>query len=147
MAIDYAAGGRLRKLRPKEAWETIEDLPQYEEEKWNEPIFSKKGSLDYIDANLEHELDSIERRVESLMRSEVLLYYEWGFTSPKRPYQEEFKGYDKNGTKSEQNQAKSRETESVGKSEIKPDKVKAQSKPRKHYMEENTNFRAKIGKP
>ncbi|GJY22575.1 zinc finger, CCHC-type containing protein [Tanacetum coccineum] len=24
MAVDYAAGGRLRKLRPKEAWETIE---------------------------------------------------------------------------------------------------------------------------
>ncbi|GKC89576.1 hypothetical protein Tco_1150225, partial [Tanacetum coccineum] len=26
MAIDYAAGGRLRKLRPEVAWETIEDL-------------------------------------------------------------------------------------------------------------------------
>nr|GEU93223.1 zinc finger, CCHC-type [Tanacetum cinerariifolium] len=26
MVIDYAAGGRLRKLRPKEAWKTIEDL-------------------------------------------------------------------------------------------------------------------------
>ncbi|GKA07677.1 zinc finger, CCHC-type containing protein, partial [Tanacetum coccineum] len=26
MAIDYAAGGRIRKLRPKEVWETIEDL-------------------------------------------------------------------------------------------------------------------------
>ncbi|GJS07324.1 hypothetical protein Tco_0364120 [Tanacetum coccineum] len=34
----------------------------------------------------------MERRVESLMRSEVLLYYERGFTSPKRPYQEEFEG-------------------------------------------------------
>ncbi|GJR65943.1 hypothetical protein Tco_0012008 [Tanacetum coccineum] len=92
MAIDYAVGGRLRKLRPEEAWETIKDLAQYEEEEWNEPIFSKKGILDYIDANLEHELKSMERRVESLMRSEVLLYYEGGFTSPKRPYQEEFEG-------------------------------------------------------
>nr|GEU76771.1 retrovirus-related Pol polyprotein from transposon TNT 1-94 [Tanacetum cinerariifolium] len=27
MAIDYAVGERLRKLRPEEAWETIEDLP------------------------------------------------------------------------------------------------------------------------
>ncbi|GJV64328.1 hypothetical protein Tco_1475156, partial [Tanacetum coccineum] len=62
MAIDYAAGGRLRKSRPEEAWETIE------------------------------ELESMKRRVESLMRSEVLLYYEGGFTSPKRPYQEEFEG-------------------------------------------------------
>ncbi|GJR26349.1 zinc finger, CCHC-type containing protein [Tanacetum coccineum] len=91
MAIDYAAGGRLRKLSSEEAWETIEDLTQYEEEEWNEPIFSEKGSPDYIDANLEQELESMERRVESLMRSEVLLYYEGGFTSPKRPYQEEFK--------------------------------------------------------
>ncbi|GJZ30687.1 zinc finger, CCHC-type containing protein [Tanacetum coccineum] len=64
MAIDDAAGGRLRKLRPKEAWKTIEDLAQYKEE-------------------------DVERRVESLMRSEVLLYYEEGFTSTKRPYQEE----------------------------------------------------------
>ncbi|GJV70963.1 zinc finger, CCHC-type containing protein [Tanacetum coccineum] len=85
-------GGRLRKLRPKKAWETIKDLAQYEEEEWNEQIFSEKGSPDYIDANLEQELESIERQVKSLTRSEVLLYYEWGFTSPKRPYQEEFEG-------------------------------------------------------
>ncbi|GJY80186.1 hypothetical protein Tco_0492937, partial [Tanacetum coccineum] len=38
MAIDYAAGGRLRKLRIEVAWETIEDLAQYEEEGWNDPI-------------------------------------------------------------------------------------------------------------
>ncbi|GKB16054.1 zinc finger, CCHC-type containing protein [Tanacetum coccineum] len=50
------------------------------------------GSPDYIDANLEHELESMECRVESLMRNEVLLYYEGGFTFPKRPYQEEFEG-------------------------------------------------------
>nr|GEW87082.1 hypothetical protein [Tanacetum cinerariifolium] len=81
-----------KKLRPEEAWETIEDLAQYEEEEWNEPIFSEKGSPDYIDANLEQELESMERRVESLMRREVLLYYEGGFTSPKRPYREEFEG-------------------------------------------------------
>ncbi|GJY30053.1 hypothetical protein Tco_0405820, partial [Tanacetum coccineum] len=90
MAIDYAACERLRKLRPKEAWEIIEDLAQYKEEEWNEQIFSEKGSPDYIDAPLEPKLESMEHRVESLMRSEVLLYYEVGFTSPKRPYQEEF---------------------------------------------------------
>ncbi|GJS60666.1 hypothetical protein Tco_0655450 [Tanacetum coccineum] len=39
-AIDYAACERLRKLRPEEAWEIIEDLAKYEEEEWNEPIFS-----------------------------------------------------------------------------------------------------------
>ncbi|GJS24579.1 hypothetical protein Tco_0453211 [Tanacetum coccineum] len=37
MAIDYAVGGRLRKLRPEEAWKTIKDLDQYEEEEWNKP--------------------------------------------------------------------------------------------------------------
>ncbi|GJT47613.1 hypothetical protein Tco_0973770 [Tanacetum coccineum] len=89
MAIDYAAGERLRKLRPGEAWEFIEDLAQHEEEEWNDPIFSEKGSPDYIDATLEHELESMECRVESLMRNEVLLEYEVGFTFPKRPYQEE----------------------------------------------------------
>ncbi|GJY52309.1 hypothetical protein Tco_0443156 [Tanacetum coccineum] len=67
MAIDYAAGGRLGKLRPEEAWKTIKDLAQYKEEEWNEP-----ESPDYIDANLEHELER--------------------FTFPKRPYQEEFEG-------------------------------------------------------
>ncbi|GKA28401.1 hypothetical protein Tco_0714569 [Tanacetum coccineum] len=45
--IDYASGGRLRKLRPEEAWETIEDLAQHEEEEWNDPIFSEKESFDY----------------------------------------------------------------------------------------------------
>ncbi|GKA73693.1 zinc finger, CCHC-type containing protein [Tanacetum coccineum] len=76
MAIDYAAGGRLRKLRPEEAWETIKDLAQHEEEEWNDQIFSEKESLDYIDATLEQELESMECRVESLMRNEVLLEYE-----------------------------------------------------------------------
>ncbi|GKA40264.1 hypothetical protein Tco_0732857 [Tanacetum coccineum] len=87
MAIDYAAGERLRKLRPEEAWKTIKDLAQYEEEEWNKP-----ESPDYIDANLEQELESIECRVESLMRNEVLLEYEVGFMFPKRPYQEELEG-------------------------------------------------------
>ncbi|GJY27968.1 hypothetical protein Tco_0403735 [Tanacetum coccineum] len=36
MGIDYAAGGRLRKLRPDEAWATIERLAQYEDEGWND---------------------------------------------------------------------------------------------------------------
>ncbi|GJX23239.1 hypothetical protein Tco_0227684 [Tanacetum coccineum] len=53
MAIDDAVGGRLRKLRPEEAWKTIEDLAQYEEEEWNDPTFFEKGSPDYIDATLE----------------------------------------------------------------------------------------------
>ncbi|GJX79591.1 hypothetical protein Tco_0327740 [Tanacetum coccineum] len=63
MAIDYAAGGRLRKLRQEEAWKTIEDLAQYEEEEWNDPTFSKKGSPDYIDATLEQELEKVDKTI------------------------------------------------------------------------------------
>ncbi|GJY19301.1 zinc finger, CCHC-type containing protein [Tanacetum coccineum] len=92
MAIDYAAGGRRRKLRPEVAWETIEDLAQYEEEKWNDPIFSEKGSPDYINVTLKQELESMECQVESLMRSKVLLDYKVRFMFPERPYQKEFKG-------------------------------------------------------
>ncbi|GJU78079.1 hypothetical protein Tco_1275149 [Tanacetum coccineum] len=46
-AVDYAAGGRLRKMSAKEAWNTIEELVQYEEEEWDDPIFPEKGSLDH----------------------------------------------------------------------------------------------------
>ncbi|GJS21623.1 hypothetical protein Tco_0450255 [Tanacetum coccineum] len=67
MAIDYAAGGRLRKLRAEVAWVTIEDLAQYEDEEWDDPIFLEKGSLDYINATLEQELESMNCQVESLM--------------------------------------------------------------------------------
>ncbi|GJY88455.1 putative reverse transcriptase domain-containing protein [Tanacetum coccineum] len=65
MAIDYAADGRLRKLRLEEAWETIEDLAQHEEEKWNDLIFSEKGSPDYINATLEQELEIARDRQKS----------------------------------------------------------------------------------
>ncbi|GKB91392.1 hypothetical protein Tco_0963664 [Tanacetum coccineum] len=78
MAIDDAAGRRLRKLRPKESWKTIKDLAQYEEEEWNKP-----ESPDYIHATLEKELESMECRVESLMRNEVLLEYEVIFDEKK----------------------------------------------------------------
>nr|GEU35042.1 zinc finger, CCHC-type [Tanacetum cinerariifolium] len=66
-------GGRLRKLSLEEAWKTIEDLAQYEEKEWNEQTFSKKRSHDYIDATLTQELESMDCRLESLMRNKVLL--------------------------------------------------------------------------
>nr|GEY12516.1 hypothetical protein [Tanacetum cinerariifolium] len=47
MAIDYAADERLGKLRPEVAWETIENLAQYKEEGWNNPVVPKEESLDY----------------------------------------------------------------------------------------------------
>nr|GEX66311.1 putative reverse transcriptase domain-containing protein [Tanacetum cinerariifolium] len=47
MAIDYAAGGILRKLRSEVAWETIEDLAQYEQEGWNDHVVLEGESNDY----------------------------------------------------------------------------------------------------
>nr|GEV27269.1 zinc finger, CCHC-type [Tanacetum cinerariifolium] len=55
---------------------TRNTTPQHEEEEWNDLIFSEKEIPDYIDATLEQELESLECRVESLMRNEVLLEYE-----------------------------------------------------------------------
>ncbi|GJQ96599.1 zinc finger, CCHC-type containing protein [Tanacetum coccineum] len=43
--IDYAAGGRLRKLRPDEAWDTIERLAQYENEGWNDTFTSDEDII------------------------------------------------------------------------------------------------------
>ncbi|GKA93051.1 zinc finger, CCHC-type containing protein [Tanacetum coccineum] len=45
--------GRLRKLGACEAWETIDDLAQYEDEEWDDLVFPGKGSLDYENANAE----------------------------------------------------------------------------------------------
>ncbi|GJT40643.1 hypothetical protein Tco_0940508 [Tanacetum coccineum] len=91
-AIRHHPVGAKRMCIPQtyeEAWETIKDLAQHEEEEeWNDLIFSKKGSPDYIDATLEQELESMECRVGFFMRNEVLLEYEVGFTFPKRSYQE-----------------------------------------------------------
>ncbi|GJW09861.1 zinc finger, CCHC-type containing protein [Tanacetum coccineum] len=64
--VPHHAGGRLRKLRAKVAWETIKNLAQYEGERWNELIFPNKGSPDYIDANLEQELETLGRHLEEI---------------------------------------------------------------------------------
>ncbi|GKB09918.1 hypothetical protein Tco_0843841 [Tanacetum coccineum] len=52
-ALDYATGGPLRKISTEKAWNNIEELAQYEREGWNDPIFPKKGSLNYENANME----------------------------------------------------------------------------------------------
>ncbi|GKB33277.1 hypothetical protein Tco_0872678 [Tanacetum coccineum] len=64
MVVDCAHGGRLRKLSAKEAWKTIEDLALYEEEEWYDPIFPKRGSLDYENTNTEQLLRIGEEKRE-----------------------------------------------------------------------------------
>nr|GFA00223.1 hypothetical protein [Tanacetum cinerariifolium] len=73
MAIDYTAGGRLMKLRPEVALETIKDLAQYKEEGWNDPIIPKEGSLDYENPDLDQLLGVMECKVGTLMVKAILL--------------------------------------------------------------------------
>ncbi|GKD29818.1 hypothetical protein Tco_1240596, partial [Tanacetum coccineum] len=73
MAIDYATGRRLRKLRPEVAWETIKDIAQYEEEGWNDPAILEEGRLDYINPDLEQLLGVMEYKVGTLMEKAISL--------------------------------------------------------------------------
>ncbi|GKC78320.1 hypothetical protein Tco_1129094 [Tanacetum coccineum] len=70
---DYAAGGRLRKMSAKEAWNTIEELVQYEDEEWDDLVSSDKGNLDYRNANMEQILENMKYKVDSLMKGAISL--------------------------------------------------------------------------
>ncbi|GJZ96674.1 hypothetical protein Tco_0669008 [Tanacetum coccineum] len=73
MGIDYAAGGRLRKLRPDEAWATIKRLAQYEDEGWNDAFIPDEVSLNYKNPEIEQLLGIMERKVDTLMKDAILL--------------------------------------------------------------------------
>ncbi|GKE13894.1 hypothetical protein Tco_1421471 [Tanacetum coccineum] len=73
MGIDYAGGGRLRKLRPDEAWATIEELAQYEDEGWNDAVIPEEVSLDYENPDIEQLLGIMERKVDTLMKDAISL--------------------------------------------------------------------------
>ncbi|GKB15963.1 hypothetical protein Tco_0849886 [Tanacetum coccineum] len=101
--VDYAAGRRLREISAKEAWSTIEELVQYEEEGWDNLIFLEKGSLNYENTNMEQILESMECHVDSLMKNEIslvgksenlcgLMNNEAGYLSLEPPHQEAFEG-------------------------------------------------------
>jgi hypothetical protein len=68
-AIDYAAKGMLNRLSIDECWKVLEGLAQYEEEGWEDPMFSSKGKLDYAHATQEKSLGCIEKQVQELMRA------------------------------------------------------------------------------
>ncbi|GJX50002.1 zinc finger, CCHC-type containing protein [Tanacetum coccineum] len=71
--IDYAAGGRLRKLRPDEDWDAIERLSQYENEGWNDAFTPDEVSLDYENPDIKQLLGIMERIVDRLMKDAILL--------------------------------------------------------------------------
>ncbi|GJZ23468.1 hypothetical protein Tco_0560927 [Tanacetum coccineum] len=73
MGIDYAAGGRPRKLRPDEAWATIEKLAQYEDEGWNDVVIPDEVSLNYENPDIEQLLGIMKRKVHTLMKDVISL--------------------------------------------------------------------------
>ncbi|GJV13325.1 zinc finger, CCHC-type containing protein [Tanacetum coccineum] len=71
--IDYAAGGRLRKLRPNEAWATIKRMTQYKDEGWNDTLTPGKVSLNFENPNIEQLLGIMERKFDALMTDAISL--------------------------------------------------------------------------
>nr|GEX26086.1 hypothetical protein [Tanacetum cinerariifolium] len=73
MAIDYAVGERLRKLRPKEAWATIVKLAQYKDEGWKDLVDPNEGSLDHQNPNIKQLLGIMKRKVDTLINGVISL--------------------------------------------------------------------------
>ncbi|GJY51503.1 zinc finger, CCHC-type containing protein [Tanacetum coccineum] len=73
ISIDYVACERLRKLKPDEAWATIKELAQYEDEGWNNAAIPDEESLDYKNPDIEQLLGIIERKVDTLMKDAISL--------------------------------------------------------------------------
>ncbi|GKC02327.1 zinc finger, CCHC-type containing protein [Tanacetum coccineum] len=71
--INYAVGGRLRKLSPDKAWATIERVAQYEDEGWNDAFTSEEVSFNYENHNVEQLLGIMERKVDTLMKDAISL--------------------------------------------------------------------------
>ncbi|GJS18949.1 hypothetical protein Tco_0413421 [Tanacetum coccineum] len=73
MGIDYAAGGRLRKLRLDEAWVTIKRLAQYKDEGWNDAFIPDEVSLNYKNPDIEKLLGIMKRKVDILIKDAISL--------------------------------------------------------------------------
>ncbi|GJV78038.1 zinc finger, CCHC-type containing protein [Tanacetum coccineum] len=71
--IDYAAGGRLRKLSPAEAWATIERVAHYEEEGWNVAFAPEEMSFNYENHDVEQLLGIMKRKLDTLMKDAISL--------------------------------------------------------------------------
>ncbi|GKA06286.1 hypothetical protein Tco_0685510 [Tanacetum coccineum] len=71
--IDYAAGGRLRKLRPNEAWSVIERLAQYKDKGWNDALIPDEVGLNHENPDIEQLLGIMEHKVDTLMKDAISL--------------------------------------------------------------------------
>ncbi|GJY29739.1 hypothetical protein Tco_0405506 [Tanacetum coccineum] len=72
-SLDLDTSGRLRKLRPDEAWAAIARLAQYEDEGWNDALILNEVSLNYEDLDIEQLLGIMERKVDTLMKDAISL--------------------------------------------------------------------------
>ncbi|GJU66169.1 hypothetical protein Tco_1252428 [Tanacetum coccineum] len=73
MTVDCAARGRLRKMSLNEAWTTIEELAQYEEEEWYDPISLMNKSSNYETASMGRKLEAMKYQVYSLTKGATSL--------------------------------------------------------------------------
>nr|GEY44348.1 hypothetical protein [Tanacetum cinerariifolium] len=71
--MDYAAGGRLRKISVDKACATIKELARYEDEGWNDPITVRERSLDYENPDIEQLLGVMECKVDTLIKEAISL--------------------------------------------------------------------------
>ncbi|GJU86187.1 hypothetical protein Tco_1293733 [Tanacetum coccineum] len=71
--IDYAAGGRLRKLRPDKAWSAIERIAQYEDEGWNDSLIPDEVKLNHESPDIMQLLGIMEHKVDTLMKDAISL--------------------------------------------------------------------------
>ncbi|GJZ01463.1 zinc finger, CCHC-type containing protein [Tanacetum coccineum] len=72
-SINYAAGGRLRQIRPDEAWDTIERLAQYENKGWNNAFTPYEVYFNYENPDVEQLLGIMEHKVDTLMKGAISL--------------------------------------------------------------------------
>ncbi|GKE23349.1 hypothetical protein Tco_1434861 [Tanacetum coccineum] len=73
LTVDYAAGGRLRKLSVKKTWATIEELARYEDEGWNDLVAPREGNLNSENPDIEQLLGVMECKVDTLMKEAISL--------------------------------------------------------------------------
>ncbi|GJS92002.1 hypothetical protein Tco_0774638 [Tanacetum coccineum] len=90
-------------MSAKEARNTIEELVQYEEKEWDDPVFPNRGSLNFGNSNMEQLLVKMKYQVDSLMKDAIslmgksenlcgIMSNEVGYISPEPPHQEAFEG-------------------------------------------------------
>ncbi|GKF13158.1 hypothetical protein Tco_0051084 [Tanacetum coccineum] len=56
-------------MSAERSWIAIEELAQYEDEGWNDPVNPEDGDLNYKNPNIEQLLGIMEHKVDALMNN------------------------------------------------------------------------------